>query len=255
VSVTEQPESKAARATSELQRKLRLSQRFNLALGALVVFLVVVVATQQAGGGGVTSAATVPATATATATSQTLAVQVARNQAEDPMAWGDINAPVLMVEWTDFRCPYCAVFSTQTLPTILKDYVDAGKVRLEVHDAALFGDQSVDAAVAARAAGAQGKYREYMLALYAAAPTSGHPDLPEAKLVTFAEQAGVPDIAAFTAALKDSATRKQVTDGTAAAQKIGVNSVPFFVVGNQVVNGAQPLLNFTSAIESELAKK
>jgi len=259
VSVSEQPKANtnATSLTSELQRKLRLAQRFNVGLGALVVFLVVVVATQQMGSSGVLPGASVQPTATAsgTASGQSLAAQVARNRADDPMAWGDINAPVVLVEWTDFRCPYCAVFANQTLPTLMTDYVASGKVRFEVHDAALFGEQSVDAAVAARAAGAQGKYGEYMTALYAAAPESGHPDLPEAKLVAFAEKAGVPDIAKFKTALKDAALRKEVTDGTLAAQKIGVNSVPFFVVGNQVVNGAQPLMNFQSAIETELAKK
>lgn len=233
-----------------------------MVLAAVVAFLVVVVVTQQTAGAGLVQSAgaanataTAAASASAASTAKPLAVQVARNQSDDTMAWGDINAPLVIVQWTDLRCPYCAAFATQTMPTLFANYVDTGKVRFELHDAAFFGDQSVDAAVAARAAGAQGRYHEYISALYAAAPSSGHPDLPKAKLIGFAEQAQVPDIAKFTAALSDATLRKQVTDSTTAAQTLGVTSVPFFVIGDQVVSGAQPLANFTSTIETELAKK
>ncbi len=243
--------------TAELQRKLRTAQRLNLALGAMAVFLVVVVAAQQSGRtpSSVPTPVAPTAAATAGAPGQSLAEKVARHQANDPMAWGDINAPVVMVQWTDFRCPFCASFASQTLPTLFEQYISTGKVRFELHDAALFGDQSVDAAVAARAAGAQGKYHEFMSALYAAAPPSGHPDLPKEALIGFAKTAGVPDLATFTTALGDADLRKQVTDSTSQAQRLGVSGVPFFVVGNQVVNGAQPLINFQSTIEAELAKK
>jgi len=236
----------------DLQRKLRTSQRLNVALAAMAVFLLVVIVTQQVATPGSTGGAVTPSS---NAAGQTMAEKVARAQADDPMAWGDPKAPVVIVQWTDFRCPFCAAFAKDTLPTLFTQYIDTGKVRFELHDAALFGDQSVDAAVAARAAGAQGKYHEFMTALYAAAPDSGHPDLPKETLIGFAKTAGVPDMTAFAAALDDPALRKQVTDATASAQKLGVNSVPFFVVGNQVVNGAQPLMNFQSAIETELAKK
>lgn len=236
----------------DLQRKLRTSRRLNLALAVMAVFLLVVIITQQVAMSGPGGGVVAPSS---TASGQTLAEKVARGQADDPMAWGDPKAPVVIVQWTDFRCPFCAAFAKDTLPTLFTQYIDSGKVRFELHDAALFGDQSVDAAVAARAAGAQGKYHEFMTALYAAAPQSGHPDLPKEKLIAFATTAGVPDLKAFAAALDDQALHQQVIDATASAQKLGVNSVPFFVIGNQVVNGAQPLMNFQSAIESELAKK
>ena len=69
------------------------------------------------------------------------------------MAIGAIDAPVVLSEWVDFRCPFCAVFSRDVLPQLVQEYVDEGKVRIEVHDVAFFGDESLRAAVAARAAG------------------------------------------------------------------------------------------------------
>jgi protein-disulfide isomerase len=244
------PVAKPVASVPDLQHRLRRSQRLNVALGLVAAFLVVVVAAQQLGS-GVAPAASPSASGSA---GKSLAAQVARNQPNDPMAWGDINAPVVMVQWTDFRCPFCAAFAKDTLPTLYADYIDTGKVRFEVHDVAYFGDQSVDAAVAARAAGEQGKYHGFMSVLYAAAPASGHPDLPKAKLISFAEQANVPDIAKFTDALGSAELRKLVTDSTLNAQKQGVSGVPFFLIGSQVVDGAQPLLKFKSTIEAELAK-
>lgn len=236
---------------------------------AVALFLFVVVIAQQstsltrtgaapaATAGTAVASASASSAASATASSTTdstpLAVKVARNQGDDPMAWGDPDAPLVIVEWTDFRCPFCASFANATLPVLYVDYVKTGKVRFELHDVAFFGDDSIDAAVAARAAGAQGKYREFMTVLYAAAPASGHPDMPKDKLVGFAKAAGVPDLEKFTAALADETLRTQVTDSTSRAQQMGVSGVPFFVIGNQTMDGAQPLATFQQVIENELA--
>lgn len=250
-----------------LQRRLKRAQRLNIALVAASLFLLMVVIAQQSNSmtrlapqptKTVTAVQTAAPAATSAAAqpstdSTPLAVKVARNQADDPMAWGDPNAPLVIVEWTDFRCPFCASFANGTLPVLYEDYVKSGRVRFELHDVAFFGDHSIDAAVAARAAGAQGKYREYMTTLYAAAPASGHPDMPKDKLIGFAKAAGVPDIAKFTAALQDKTLRTQVTDSTTLAQTMGVSGVPFFVIGNQTMDGAQPLATFQQVIEKELA--
>lgn len=254
---------------ADLGRQLKRAQRLNIALVAVVLFLFVVVIAQQSN--TMTRVAPVPSqsavaaqpsaspgqpsqsAAEPSADATPLAAKVARNQKDDPMAWGSADAPVVIVEWTDFRCPFCASFANATLPVLYEDYVKSGKVRFEIHDVAFFGDHSVDAAVAARAAGAQGKYREFMTVLYAAAPASGHPDMPKDKLIGFAKQAGVADIAKFTAALGDAKLRTAVTDSTALAQKMGVTGVPFFVIGNQTMDGAQPLATFQQVIEKELA--
>lgn len=183
---------------------------------------------------------------------RTLAEKVARGDANDPMAFGDPDAPVTVVEWIDYRCPFCAVYTNDTLPTIMKDYVDSGKVRYEVHDVSFFGDDSTNAAVAARAAAAQGRFGEFMTTLYAAAPESGHPDMPRDKLVGFAQEAGVADLAAFEKALDDPAAAEAVMADTAAAQQMGVSSVPFFVVGDKSFAGAQPLDVFRTSLDEAL---
>lgn len=179
---------------------------------------------------------------------------VVRRDANDPMAIGAVDAPVVLVEWIDYRCPFCAVYSTQILPTLEDEYVADGQVRIEINDVSFFGQESEDAAVAARAAGEQGKYIEYMTVVFDNAPDSGHPDMPQDKLVAFAEEAGVPDIEQFTADLGRDDLRAAVQESTSTAQQLGVSAVPFFAIGTQSISGAQPVDVFRQFIDARLAE-
>lgn len=179
---------------------------------------------------------------------------VVRRQAADPMALGDLNALVVLIQWTDLRCPFCAAFDQNTLPTIIDEYVNEGLVRIEVHDVAYFGEQSEDAAVAARAAGNQGMFFEYLNAVFAEAPEKSHPDLPRDALIVFAEKAGVPDIAQFTTDLDDADLRAAVRQSTLESQQWGVTAVPFFVAGDTGLSGAQPTSVFRQFLDEAVEK-
>lgn len=178
---------------------------------------------------------------------------VVRRASSDPMALGDVDAPVVMVEWLDLRCPFCALFSRETLPRLVEDYVDAGLLRIEVRDVAFFGEQSVDAAVAARAAGQQGRFHEFVSAVYAAAPERGHPDLTREALLGFAEEAGVPDLDRFAADLDRPELRRAVVESTSMAGRLGVTSVPFFLIGDVAIAGAQPAEVFEQVLDEAIA--
>lgn len=176
-----------------------------------------------------------------------------RRDPADSTAMGDVDAPVVMIEWADFRCPFCSVFAEDTLPE-LQHYFDDGLLRFEFRDLAIFGDESVYAAVAARAAGEQGMHHEFMRELYAATPNQGHPDVDEALVVAVAESIGVPDMEQFNADLGSAELENLVLLDSREASALGLGSVPAFVVGTQVVQGAQPLPYFEQVIEQELAK-
>src|SRR3989344_815406 len=80
---------------------------------------------------------------------------------DDPML-GQKDAPVTIVEFSDYQCPFCGRFYSQTLPQIKSKYIDTGKVRLVFRDFPLsFHPEALPAAVAANCAGTQGKYYEY----------------------------------------------------------------------------------------------
>lgn len=248
----------------ELRSRLRTATILNVILGLIslgLLIAVILLALRPAASDAASDAAP-EATATSTPTPSAsasaaaddaapLAEQVARRTADDPMAFGDIDAPITIVEWVDYRCPFCAKYTNETMPAIIADYVDTGAVRYEVHDVSFFGEDSTAAAVAARAAAAQGRFGEFLRVLYAAAPASGHPDMPRDTLVGFAQEAGVPDMAAFTAALDDPALAAAVTADTARAQQMGVTSVPFFVIGDEVLSGALPEADFRKVIDAQ----
>ena len=172
-----------------------------------------------------------------------------RRQEDDPRALGRVDAPVVLIDWSDFRCPFCAHWSTTTF-TELKPYIDSGSLRVEFRDLVLFGEESQLAAVASRAAGAQGKFWEFSDALFSAAPASGHPTITEEDVIEFARQAGVPDLARFAADLSDPALAAAVEAETTEAQSLGISGTPFFLVNTTPISGAQPLDTFIATIES-----
>ncbi|WP_135451768.1 thioredoxin domain-containing protein [Mycobacterium sp. DL99] len=178
---------------------------------------------------------------------------VERRQAGDPLALGSPDAPVALVVFSDYRCPFCAKFSRNIEPELVKRYVDAGKLRIEWRDFAIFGPQSMSAARAGRAAAEQGKFWEFNRAVYAAAPERSKADLTDEVLIGFARQAGVPDIDRFATAMRgdtfDAAINADLAQGTG----IGVPSTPAFLINDVPMLGAQPTEDFVRAIDGALA--
>ncbi|MFK0003075.1 DsbA family protein [Paenarthrobacter sp. NPDC090522] len=170
----------------------------------------------------------------------------------NPLVIGSKDAPVVLIEWADPRCPYCALFTQETLPTLLKDYVDSGKVRFEFRDVAMFGEQSVSAGTGIRAAAAQGRFHAYLTTLYGAAEGHEHPDLPREKLIEFARTAGVPDLDRFEADLGSEALRQAVLASTTDARRLGVTGVPLFLADDRVLSGAQPVEVFKQVLDEAL---
>ncbi|TCP50008.1 protein-disulfide isomerase [Tamaricihabitans halophyticus] len=176
--------------------------------------------------------------------------ELPRREPNDPLSLGATDAPVTMVAYSDYRCPYCAKFSTDTEPKLVDQYVKSGVLRIEWRDMPIFGEQSISAAKAGRAAAAQGKFWEFNRTVFQHAPDRGHADLTESTLVRYAKQAGVDDIERFRQELTgdryDAAVRKDSSEATS----IGVTSTPAFVINGQPVLGAQPIDEFTSVIDA-----
>lgn len=177
-----------------------------------------------------------------------------RRDADDPRALGRVDAPVVLIDWSDFRCPFCAHWSNTTL-TDLQPYVEAGQLRIEFRDLVLFGEESRLAAIASRAAGEQDKFWEFSAALFTAAPASGHPTITETEVIAFARAAGVPDLDRFQDDLGDPDLAAAVDAETAEARSLGISGTPFFLVNTTPISGAQPLETFTQTIESYLSTR
>ena len=167
---------------------------------------------------------------------------------DDDAVLGKSDAPVTMIEFTDYQCPFCERHFTQTYPQIKKDYVDTGKVKLVVRDFPLsFHENAQKAAEAAECAGEQNKYWEMHDKLF-----QNQQALDVASLKTYAQQIGL-NTAKFNSCLDSgqmaSEIRKDMTDG----QSYGVQGTPAFFINGKLVSGAQPYAAFKSAIDAELA--
>lgn len=172
---------------------------------------------------------------------------------------GAPDAPVTMVEFLDYECPFCQRFHTETMPILLTEYVETGKLRIVVRDNPLpMHENAVPAARAARCAAEQGEdtYWRFSDALVAA----GAP-LDRGRVLDVATGAGV-DTAGLSACLGSDRHIASVDADAASAAEAGVTGTPTFVIGpsreggpirGRAIRGAYPIETFRSAIDEALA--
>jgi hypothetical protein len=169
---------------------------------------------------------------------------------------GSPTAPVTMVEFTDYQCPYCRRFHEQSWPELKKAYIDTGKVRFIVRDLPLdFHEQALPSAIAARCAGDQDRYWPMYEALL-----SQTQSLNKDTARKFAIAAGV-DLPTFDACLHNPGIRRAIDGDIAEAQRIGVTGTPGFVIAQRrdgqlegtLLLGARPAAEFTARIDALLA--
>lgn len=182
--------------------------------------------------------------------------RIHRRDPRDPFALGAVDAPVVVSVFSDFECPFCAVFANETEPRIIETYVERGLVRLEWNDLALQGEKSEAAAQAGRAAAAQGRFAEFQAEIFDAAAKRGrgHPEFEESDLVEIAEAAGVGDLDAFRQDLEEGVYAEPVREASQWGASLGLSATPTIVVGDRVISGAQPWETFRFAIETALLK-
>ncbi len=169
------------------------------------------------------------------------------------MALGHVDAPVVMVMWSDFQCPFCGRFARETEPELIRRYVDKGVLRIEWRDFPYIGPESVPAALAGRAAAAQGRFWEFGKVVYAQErrPRSSEYDAPH--LRAYAEQAGL-DLARYDADVAEQRGMAAVQADLAEATEIGVTGTPAFRVNGSPIVGAQPVGSFAVVIEQAAAE-
>ena len=164
---------------------------------------------------------------------------------------GDANAPVTIIEFADFQCPYCGRFFSQTEPQIDKTYIQTGKVRFGYYDFAFLGQESNWAAEAAECAADQDKFWEYHDKLYSSQSGENQGAFNKDNLKKLAKDLGL-DTRAFNECLDSGKYTQLIQDESSAASSIGVRSTPTFLVNGQPLVGAQPFDAFQQVIESFL---
>jgi len=159
---------------------------------------------------------------------------------------GPASAPVTIVEFSDYQCPYCRR-AQNTVDELVAKYKD--KVRLVHRDFPLDGHpRAFPAARAARCAGEQGKFWDYHRGLLV-----GTGDFSDQDFKSRAQALGL-DGSKFDACLQsprhDQEIRASVEDGT----RIGVTGTPAFFINGRMLFGARPIEQFQEVIDSELSQ-
>ncbi|MFJ9577969.1 DsbA family protein [Streptomyces sp. NPDC101191] len=172
----------------------------------------------------------------------------ARRDAKDGLALGRADAPVVLIEYADFKCGYCGKFARDTEPALVKKYVEAGTLRIEWRNFPIFGEESEAAARASWAAGRQGRFWEFHKAAYA--PGAKEKGFGKERLTALAKEAGVADLARFTRDADSAAAREAVSRDQEQGYALGATSTPSFLVNGRPIAGAQPMETFTDAIEA-----
>lgn len=165
------------------------------------------------------------------------------------MAVGQADAPVLMIMYSEYQCPYCGRHATETQPTLIESYVDTGVLRIEWRDFPFLGEESFLAANAGRAAADQDAFWEYTDRLFAeqARPNSGH-FTPE-YLTQVAADLGL-DTTRFAQIMNDPATAAAVDADRDEGVSYSVTGTPAFFINGQFISGAQPLEVFVEVIRN-----
>lgn len=169
---------------------------------------------------------------------------------EDLLAAGPVDAPVVLVVFSDYQCPFCARWSEQTLPSMM-EHVEAGDLRIEWRDVNVFGPASERAARASYAAALQGAFWEYHDALFEDGERRSEGDLSEEALIALAGELGM-DTDQFAADLGSEETAEVIAANQQFGFDLGATSTPVFILGGQPIVGAQPTEVFEDAFQTAL---
>jgi protein-disulfide isomerase len=163
---------------------------------------------------------------------------------DDDPALGPADAPITIVEFSDFNCPYCQRFQQQTFQPLMDAYPD--QIRFVYRDFPITSQDSFYAAQAAECADEQGSYWEYHDALF-----TGAYGLGDEAYRQYAEELGL-DADALVSCVDEGRYADEVQADAREAASLGVSGTPTFFINGVPLVGAQPLTRFAQVIDSEL---
>ncbi len=173
-------------------------------------------------------------------------------RADSARIMGSPDAPVWVVDASDYQCPYCAQWHQDVFPALEREFIQTGKVRFAfVNFPIPSHPHSMLAAESAMCAGAQGKFWEYHDGIFDTQQQWSPMANARPVFDSLATAVGL-DAAEHRACVDSRVMREMVRADAARMEQAGVNSTPSFFVGDQLVLGAQPIEAFRAAIERAL---
>jgi protein-disulfide isomerase len=222
---------------------------WKLATVVLAIIVIVFVARDFMGGTDTTGDTVVPPTDNGAGTVEAVDFSISDND----QVKGDADAPVTIIEYSDFQCPYCQRFYSQTLGSIVDNYVESGQVKVVYRHYPLgFHAYAQLSAEASECAGDQGKFWELHDIMFERGAGDGT-GLARADLESYALELGL-NVGEFGLCLDSEKYAEKVKNDMALGTAQGVRGTPGFLVNGVLVSGAQPYSVFEAAIEAALAE-
>lgn len=170
---------------------------------------------------------------------------------EEFPALGDEDAPVTIVEYSDYGCPHCRDYVLNTSEQVIEEYVESGQVRYVVHSFNLGRPETALAAEASWCAADQGE-SQFFDYQYHVFDNFGTP-YNQSNLIALAEDVEGIDVDAFSSCLSSRTHQNDVEIARRSASNRGISSTPTFFINDQKIEGNQPFEVLQSVIEQELA--
>lgn len=176
--------------------------------------------------------------------------------ADDDAYLGKENAPITLIEFSDFECPFCRKFWKETLPLIKKEYIDTGRARFVYRDFPLsFHQGAAPAAEGAECAREQGKFWELHDKIFEEQEKQGQGTIQftAEDVKTWASKIGL-NASKFNQCLDSGKYKQEVEKDIADGSAAGVTGTPAIFVNGRLIVGAQPFAAFKVVIDEELKK-
>jgi len=180
--------------------------------------------------------------------------------ADDDPIIGNPDAPITIIEFSDFQCPFCAKFHMQTLPTIMDEYINKGTVKLVFRDFPIqnIHPNAVPASIAAECANEQGEFEQMYHMLFEKQKEWSNLETAYA-ITAFNQYASELQLneEKFDSCIKNVKYIEEVQKDLNEGRTYGVTGTPGFFIGNEKIGfvelkGAQPFESFKKVIDSQL---
>ena len=178
------------------------------------------------------------------------------NLTSNDVVLGDLKAPVTVIEYSDFQCPYCGRFYSETEQQLRDSYIKSGKVRFVYRHFAFLGPESKAAAQAVECAKDQGKFWEMHDSIFDSEIIDGQEHNGNLNRNLFVSLAGKIGLNAdqYGSCFDEKKYAGKVDRDYAAAQVIGVRATPTLFVNGEKIEGALPFEQFKILVDKYLAK-
>jgi protein-disulfide isomerase len=168
---------------------------------------------------------------------------------------GSAEAPVKVLEFSDFGCGYCRMFHEESFPTIREVYVDAGYVEWKFIPFVLgMFPNGLEASIASECAGEQEHFFPMQDRLFGSQRGWRNSEDPYSFFSDLAEEEGL-DVERFDGCVKGGWREKNVTDNIRLGQQAGARGTPHFIIDGRTLPGAVPLEDFRALLDAAIAQR